>query len=508
MPLASSDNFSLFEFNNIYANQTNRGIIMAHRFNEYRLPLEHSLKHAVTYLESLNDRPVDMGATSQELRTAIGGNLPLLPTDPAQVIDEMVKNVDAGLMATGGARFFGYAIGGSFPASLAADWLVSAWDQNVPYYVASPAMAVVEETAAEWMVELLALTKGSAVGFTSGAQEAIYTGLITARNTLLERAGWDVATQGLFNAPRINVVVSDQIHSTIKRALSMIGIGLETIVKVPTDSNLRIIPEKLTETISSLDGPTIVCAQAGCIDSGAFDPFNELADAVEAHGNAWLHVDGAIGLWAAASDKQKHLLKGIERADSIDTDGHKWFNMPYDSGMIIVKDARAVSKAMGGSNMGDYLNDAMDKPDRNAINFGIAASRRARGVPVYAAFKSLGKAGIVEHIDRCTDLAQRMADKLTVVEGITILNDVVSNRFSAQFGNGDDEYRNELTARVVHRLQQEGTLYPSTSGYKGLKTMLFSVLSCHTSVEDIDLSADKIIEAFLIEEEMIDLIAS
>ncbi|MGF1748463.1 pyridoxal phosphate-dependent decarboxylase family protein [Vibrio cionasavignyae] len=474
---------------------------MTHRFNEYRSPLEQSLKHSVSYLESLADRPVDKGTSSQALRTAIGGRLPLKPTDPSQVIDDMVKNVDAGLIASGGARFFGYAIGSSFPASLAADWLVSAWDQNVPYYVSSPAMSVVEETAADWMVELLGLSQDTAVGFTSGAQEAIYTGLITARNTLLERAGWDVATQGLFDAPRINVVVSDQIHSTIKRALSMIGIGLETIITVPTDDNLRIIPDNLTEAIGSLAGPTLVCAQAGCIDSGAFDPFNELADAVEAHGNAWLHVDGAIGLWAAASDKQKHLLAGIERADSIDTDGHKWFNMPYDSGMIVVKDAAALSKAMGGSNMGDYLNDAMDKPDRNAINFGISASRRARGVPVYAAFKSLGKEGIVEHIDHCTDLAKRMASTLADIDGITILNDVVSNRFSAQFGHGDDEYRNELTARVVHRLQEEGTLYPSTSGYKGLKTMLFSVLSCHTSVADIDLSAEKIIEAYLTEQE-------
>ena len=474
---------------------------MTHRFNEYRSPLEQSLKHSVSYLESLADRPVDKGTSSQALRTAIGGRLPLKPTDPSQVIDDMVKNVDAGLIASGGARFFGYAIGSSFPASLAADWLVSAWDQNVPYYVSSPAMSVVEETAADWMVELLGLSQGTAVGFTSGAQEAIYTGLITARNTLLERAGWDVATQGLFDAPRVNVVVSDQIHSTIKRALSMIGIGLETIITVPTDDNLRIIPDNLTETIGLLEGPTLVCAQAGCIDSGAFDPFNELADAVEAHGNAWLHVDGAIGLWAAASDKQKHLLAGIERADSIDTDGHKWFNMPYDSGMIVVKDAAALSKAMGGSNMGDYLNDAMDKPDRNAINFGISASRRARGVPVYAAFKSLGKEGIVEHIDHCTDLAKRMANTLAAIDGITILNDVVSNRFSAQFGHGDDEYRNELTARVVHRLQEEGTLYPSTSGYNGLKTMLFSVLSCHTSVADIDLSAEKIIEAYLTEQE-------
>ncbi|MFM2667467.1 aminotransferase class V-fold PLP-dependent enzyme [Vibrio mediterranei] len=477
---------------------------MSHRFTQYRSPLSQSFEHAITYLESLNDRPVDKCASSNELREALGGSLPLDSTDPTMVIDEMVKNVDAGLIASGGPRFFGYAIGSSFPASLAADWLVSAWDQNVPYYVSSPGTSIIEETAAEWMIELLGLTPNSGVGFTSGAQEAIYTSLITARNTLLERAGWNVSTQGMYGAPRINVVVSDQIHSTIKRALSMIGIGLENITTIPTDNNLRIITDNLEETITQLEGPTLVCAQAGCIDSGAFDPFNELADAVEAHDNAWLHVDGAIGLWAAASDKHKHLLSGIERVDSIDTDGHKWFNMPYDSGMVIVKNAKFLAKAMGGSNMGDYLNDAMEKPDRNAINFAISASRRARGVPVYAAFKSLGKSGIAKHVELCTTLAQAMAEKLRSVEGITILNDVVSNRFSAQFGQGDDQYRNELTARVVHRLQKEGTLYPSTSGYKGLKTMLFSVLSCHTSLEDINLSSERIIEAFKAEKNTID----
>ncbi len=472
---------------------------MKNRFAQYHSPLKQSLKHSVAYLESLDNREVIKGATSQELRKLIGGALPLHSADPVQVIDDLVKNVDKGLLASGGPRFFGYAIGGSFPAALAADWMVSAWDQNVPYYVGSPAMSVVEETAADWMVELLGLTKGSAVGFTSGAQEAIYTGLITARNTLLHRAGWDVAKKGLYGAPRINVVASDEIHSTIKRALSMIGIGLEDVIKVPTDDNLRIIPDEVSKVVANCKGPTLICAQAGCIDSGAFDPFDELADIVEEHGNAWLHVDGAIGLWAAASDKQKHRLKGIERADSIDTDGHKWFNMPYDCGMIIVKDPATIISAMGGNNMGDYLNDAMAKPDRNAINFGIAASRRARGVPVYAAFKSLGKEGIVSHLDNSCDLAKRMADKLAEVDGITILNDVVSNRFSAQFGHGDQAYRDDLTERVVHRLQDEGYLYPSTSSYKGLKTMLFSVLNCHTDTNDIDLSAEKIINAYLTE---------
>jgi glutamate/tyrosine decarboxylase-like PLP-dependent enzyme len=469
---------------------------MTNKYNQYKPLLNRSLECATSYLESLPVRPVAKNTSSNELRNAIGGKLPQTSTDALQVLEELVSNVEPGLIASGGPRYFGYAMGGSFPIALAADWMVSAWDQNVPYYVGSPAMSTVEESAADWMLELLGLPKTAGVGFTSGAQEAIYTALITARNTLLERAGWDVAKQGLYNAPRIHVVLSDQIHSTIKRALSMMGIGLEDIHTIPTDSNLRIITDTLPQILEECAGPTLVCAQAGCIDSGAYDPFDEIAEHVSKHPNAWLHVDGAIGLWAAASDKQKHLLKGIEKADSWDTDGHKWFNMPYDSGMVIVKDASLISTAMGGSNMGDYLNDAMEKPDRNAINFGISASRRARGVPVYATIKALGKEGIENHLDNCCELAQRMANTLEKIDGITILNDVVSNRFSLQFGHGDANYRKILTERVVHRLQQEGYCYPSTSGYKGLKTMLISVLNCHTTEHDIDSSSEKIIEAY------------
>ncbi|MGF1873966.1 pyridoxal-dependent decarboxylase [Photobacterium frigidiphilum] len=476
---------------------------MSHKFNQYRQLLNSSLDHAVDYLESLPERPIDKQSSSESLRKAIGGTLPMAGTSPEHVIQKLVTDVEEGLIGSGGPRYFGYAIGGSFPVALAADWLVSAWDQNVPYYVSSPATSIVEETAAEWMLDLLNLPKTAGVGFTSGAQEAIYTALITARNSLLEKAGWDVAANGLYGAPRIHVVMSDQIHSTIKRALSMIGIGLKDIKTIPTDHNLRIIPDTLPAILAECDGPTLVCAQAGCIDSGAFDPFDEIASCVETHPNAWLHVDGAIGLWSAASDTQKHLLKGIEKADSWDTDGHKWFNMPYDSGMVIVKDAGLLAKAMGGNNMGDYLTDAIAKPDRNAINFGISASRRARGVPVYATIKSLGKEGIQAHLDNCCTLAKRMADKLRNVDGITILNDVVSNRFSAQFGKGDDAFRDQLTARIVHQLQQDGFCYPSTSGYKGLKTMLFSVLSCHTTAQDIDASAEKIIEIYHIELEKV-----
>lgn len=473
--------------------------VMTNKYNQYKPLLESSLGCAISYLEDLPERTVVKNISSSELRNAIAGKLPQTSTDANQVLKDLANNVEPGLVASAGPRYFGYAMGGTFPVALAADWMVSAWDQNVPYYVGSPALSTVEETAADWMLELLGLPKTAGVGFTSGAQEAIYTALITARNSLLHKEGWDVAKQGLYGAPRINVILSDQIHSTIKRALSMIGIGLEDIHTIPTDNNLRIIADDLPDIISKCVGPTLVCAQAGCIDSGSYDPFEEIAEHVANHPNAWLHVDGAIGLWAAVSDKQKHLLKGIEKADSWDTDGHKWFNMPYDSGMVIVKEASLIATAMGGSNMGDYLNDAMDKPDRNAINFGICASRRARGVPVYATIRALGKEGIESHLDNCCNLALRMANKLAKIDGVSILNDVVSNRFSLQFGAGDTDYRNSLTEKVVHRLQNEGYCYTSTSGYKGLKTMLISVLNCHTTEHDIDTSAEKIIEAYNIE---------
>ena len=272
--------------------------------------LSTTAKIAVEYINSLPHRPVDKAANKEELRAKLGGELPKKGEDSVKVIEQLAKDIEPGLLAMSGPRLFGYAIGGSFPASLAADWLVTAWDQNVPYFIASPGTAIVEETAAKWLLDFLHLPSSSGVGFVTGASEAIYTCLITARNEVLRRAGWDVVRKGLRNAPKINIIVSDEIHSTIIRALWMIGLGDSEVQRIPTDENLRIIPEAISDFITGCEGPTIVCAQAGCIDSGAFDPFPELAAAVAAHENAWLHIDGAIGLFAAGSDEFDHLTNG------------------------------------------------------------------------------------------------------------------------------------------------------------------------------------------------------
>ena len=458
--------------------------------------LSKTARIASEYINSLPDRPVDKGSDKKGLRSSLGGDLPINGEDPEVVIERLAKDIEPGLLAMSGPRFFGYAIGGSFPASLAADWLVTAWDQNVPYFIASPGTAIVEDIAAKWLLEFLHLPSSCGVGFVTGASEAIYACLITARNEVLRRAGWDVVRNGLRDAPKINIVVSDQIHSTIIRALWMIGLGDGEVQRLPTDENLRIVPQAISEMLASCKGPTIVCAQAGCIDSGAFDPFPELASAVADHENAWLHIDGAIGLFAGGSDEFGHLTRGIELADSWDADGHKWFNMPYDSGIAIVKDGSALQGAMGGSHMGAYLEDAIAVKDRNPIDYGLQGSRRPRGVMVYAAFRSLGREGIIEHLRETCALARRMAERLAQEPGIEILNDVVLNRFAARFGNGTEEEKDDLTNRVVHRVQREGFCYPSTTGYKGKKTMLFSILGWCTSENDIDESAKKIIEAY------------
>ena len=463
---------------------------------DYKSLLNKTFEIALNYVESVNDRPIDNGTDKEMLRSNIDGPLPENGQEAVAVIEQLAKDIEPGLLTTSGPRLFGYAIGGSFPAAMAADMLNVAWDQNVPYFIASPGTSLAEETAAKWILELLGFSPDCGIGFVTGASEAINISLITARNEVLKRAGWDAGANGLRNSPKINIVVSDQIHSCIPRALWMIGIGNAEFKTIPTDDNLRIIPEEISKVLDTCEGPTIVCAQAGCIDSGAFDPFVELAEAVKNHENAWLHIDGAIGLWASASDELKHLTKGLELADSWDTDGHKWFNMPYDSGIVIVKNKAAIKQAMGGSHMGSYLDDAMAMTDRNAIDYGMQGSRRPRGVAIYAAIKSLGRKGIVEHLNKTVNLAKRMADTLAKEPGIEICNEVVNSRFSARFGTGTIEEIDELTDRVVHKVQKDGFCYPSTTGYKGKKTMLFSVLGWNTTEKDIDLSAEVIIRIY------------
>ena len=302
--------------------------------------------HAERFLEALDERPVEARSNATQVLEVLGGPLSEEGEDAEAVVEALAIGADAGIVASAGPRYFGFVIGGALPAALAADWLVSAWDQNAAFYALSPAAAAIEEIVAEWTLDLLGLPPSASVGFVTGAQGANTTALAAARHAVLARAGWDVERNGLIGAPPVNVVCGEQTHATIFTALRLLGLGAERATRIQVDGQGRIESVALQQTLAGLDGPTIVCAQAGNVATGAFDPFEPIADACTAHG-AWLHVDGAFGLWAAAAPSTRKLLRGVERADSWAVDAHKWLNVPYDSAMAIVADADAHQSAMG-----------------------------------------------------------------------------------------------------------------------------------------------------------------
>jgi glutamate/tyrosine decarboxylase-like PLP-dependent enzyme len=443
------------------------------------------------FLETLPGRPVAARGDLASLRRALGGALPSTGADAAAVIEDLAAAAEPGLMASAGPRYFGFVIGGSLPAALAADWLTTAWDQNAGLYACGPAAAVVEEVSAAWLLELFGLPPTASVGFVTGCQMANFTGIAAGRHAVLERAGWDVEEDGLIGAPAINVVVGDEAHVTVLTALRMLGLGSRRVVRVAADGQGRMKPDALRAALAGLTGPTIVCAQAGNVNSGAFDPVGEIADATHERGG-WVHVDGAFGLWAAASpDLQQH-TRGVERADSWATDGHKWLNVPYDCGLAIVRDAAAHKTAMTGR--AAYLIQSSGS-ERDPQDWTPEFSRRARGFPVYAALKSLGRSGVADLVDRCCRLARRMADRLAAAPGVRILNEVVLNqvlvRFEAPAGGDADAF----TKAVIARVQREGTCWMAGSRWHGVDVMRISVSNWSTEEPDIDRSAEAILAA-------------
>ncbi|HYL39076.1 MAG TPA: aminotransferase class V-fold PLP-dependent enzyme [Bryobacteraceae bacterium] len=430
-------------------------------------------------------RPVDFAALVE--RT--GGPLPEEGEDPIRVIEHLSKSIDAGLVASTGPRYFGFVTGGSVEAAVAADWLTSVWDQNAFNYTSSPAAAAVEEIAARWLVELFGLPAGTSVGFTTGCTMSNFTSLAAARHALLRKAGWDVERQGLTGAPPVTVAVSEESHATLFGALQMLGFGRDRAICVPTDQQGRMRVDELRAVLAGLGTPVLVCAQAGNVNTGAFDPIFEIAECVQ-DVSGWLHVDGAFGLWAAASPDHRGLVRGIERADSIATDGHKWLNVPYDSGLVFVRDSSAHRAAMtwGAAYYGVSPDLARDN-----YNWVPEASRRARGFAVYAALRSLGRRGIAEMIERCCALARRMADRLSRAAEVQILNDVVLNQVLVRFspsGGGDPD---AFTAEVIRRAQEDGACWLSGTVWHGMNAMRISVSNWSTSEADIDLSSDAIL---------------
>jgi glutamate/tyrosine decarboxylase-like PLP-dependent enzyme len=431
----------------------------------------------MTYLNGLPERRVGPRATSAELRQALGGPLTTGPTDPREVIAGLAKGVEDGLLPSGSGRFFGFVFGGATPASLAADWLTTAWDQNGAMYASSPATAVVEDITADWLVELFGLPSGTSVGFVTGAQMANFTGLAAARHEVLRRAGWDVERDGLTGAPPIRVLVGAERHNTVDRALRFLGLGTNCIVPIAVDGQGRMRADALAEALG--EGPQIVCAQAGNVNTGAFDPTAEICEIAHAH-DAWVHVDGAFGLWAAVSPSLQHLVQGIENADSWATDAHKWLNVPYDSGLVLCAHPEPLHAAM--SLTAAYLIQDQNG-ERDSLDYNPESSRRARGIPVYAAIRALGRSGIAEIVDRCHAMANRFADRLEA-NNVQVLNDVVLNQVLARFGDDD-----ELTRRVVTAVQNDGTCWMSGTTWQGKAAMRISVSNWTTGPTDIDRSA-------------------
>ena len=456
--------------------------------DRYHPLLRRTAEIALDYLDQLPARPVAPPVDHEALMAALSKPLTDEGEDPVTVIEQLVADADPGIVACAGPRYFGFVHGGALPVSVAADWLVTTWDMTASMYVGSPAGAVIEEIAAGWLCELFGLRgREISTGFTTGCNMANFTGLAAGRHALLARADWDVEARGLFGAPPINVVVGDEVHGSIFAALQMLGLGRERVIRIVTDDQGRMDADALSATLAGLSGPTMVIAQAGNVNSGAFDPFMAIADACEAHG-AWLHVDGAFGLWAAASPAYRHLVAGVERADSWAADGHKWLNVPYDSGIVMTADAEAHRAAMTVS--GSYLLKNEDSA-RDRGDWTPEASRRLRGVPIYAAIRSLGRHGLAAMIERCCGHAKYMAMRLDAAAGVDILNQVVINQVLARFGDDD-----AATRRVIAAAQADGACWMGETTWRGKVAMRLSVSNWSTTREDIERSAVAILAGF------------
>jgi glutamate/tyrosine decarboxylase-like PLP-dependent enzyme len=457
--------------------------------------LARTLDLAIGYLDSLEERPVGRPVELPALREALGGPLPEAGADPRQVVETLAAAVEPGLIASAGPRYFGFVIGGSLPTALAADWLTSAWDQNGFVYVTSPAAAVAEEVAAGWLVELLGLPAGTSVGFVTGVTMANFTALAAARHAVLARAGWDVERRGLQGAPPVTVITHAGTHVTVYASLQMLGLGREgeRVRKIAADDQGRMRPDALRETLAAIDGPVIVCAQAGNVNTGAFDPLDELIPIAHERG-AWVHVDGAFGIWAAAVPSMRDRMRGHEQADSWSTDAHKWLNVPYDSGLVFVRDRAAHHAAM---TLGAEYYVETAGGERDNYNWVPESSRRARGFAILAALRSLGRSGVVDLIERDCRHARRMAERLGAGAGVRILNDVVLNqvlvRFDGPLGDTDGSLGDARTRDVIAAVQRDGTCWLGGTVWYGRAAMRVSVSSWQTTEADIDASAAAIL---------------
>jgi glutamate/tyrosine decarboxylase-like PLP-dependent enzyme len=451
--------------------------------------LAHAHERAMAFLNSLPERPVAPRASFEELAVALGGPLPDARRDPVRVVLDLSARVEPGVAATAGPRYFGFVTGGTYPVALAADWLVSTWDQNAALHVMSPGMSALEACTARWILELLGLPDQASVGFVTGAHTANVTALAAARHEVLRRARWDVEAMGLQGAPPLTVIAGEEAHASIHAACRLIGVGSRTIMRVATDGQGRMRPDALEWALSATSGPTIVCAQVGNVNTGACDPLVEIGELTRENG-AWLHVDGAFGLWAAASPAYRGLVAGLSDADSWTTDGHKWLNVPYDSGIVIVRHPAAHRAAM--SQAASYLPPAQGE-QRDGTDWVPESSRRARAVPIYAVLRMLGRSGLADLVSRCCRLAVRMADRLGNTPGVEVLNDVVLNQVLVRFSSPSGE---NVTNHVIAAVQAAGVCWCGGTMWTGAPAMRISVSNWRTSDDDIDRSAASMLESF------------
>jgi glutamate/tyrosine decarboxylase-like PLP-dependent enzyme len=451
---------------------------------EARPELDRAVKHALKFLNSLDERPVGANISAEELRARLSKPLSDEGLKPERVIDELVRDADPGIIANVGPRFFAWVFGGVTPASLGADWLTSAWDQNAGMFACSPAGAIIEEVCGAWLKDVLRLPESASFALVTGCQAAHTTCLAAARNGLLARRGWNVETQGLAGAPAIRIVTSSEVHTTVVRSARLLGLGSANVETLPIGPDDKLAPEALQAALRTSDAPTVVVLQAGDLNLGKFDNFRRLVPIAHEAG-AWVHVDGAFGLWAAVSRKRRHLLEGVETCDSWATDAHKWLNVPYDSGLAFVADSRTHLAAM--TQRTSYMID--EGVAREQVDFNPEFSRRARGFPIYAALRELGRNGLEEMIDRASDCCRDLAYGIGALEGAERLTDPEINQALVRFidprpgaTEADHAVRTDAVIAVVNR---SGEAFFGPVTWRGLRAMRISVCNWRTTQTDV-----------------------
>lgn len=448
-------------------------------------------QEAIRYRENIPHLPVGVSMSRDELISLVNTDLPDDGETPDTAIQTLITSVEKGLINSASPRYFGFVVGGSTPVSVAADWLTSVWDQNAQVYATSPAASVIEDVVAQWLLELLGLPQKSSIGFVTGTQMANFTALTIARNVTLQNHGWDIDANGLQGSPHINIVCGECCHATVHSAIHMMGLGTKNVRLVQADAEGRMKLDAFRQTLDTCTGPTIVCVQAGNVNTGAFDPIAEII-ALTKKRNIWVHVDGAFGLWAGASPRFKHLVASIEEADSWSTDAHKWLNVPYDSGIVVVRvsEAHRSLKTARCAYAGPT-----NTTRRDGSQWVPENSRRARGFVLYATLRNLGKKGVRQIIENCCDLAQTFASELSRIPNMRILNQVALNQVLFRIEPKEIADMDTFNASVASRIQQDGICWVGTTQWHGQTALRISVSNWATTSADVQQSIESLVNS-------------